>query len=714
MRGPRYHHLLAATALTLVISLPEGAVAQTWGFGQPWGASQQSRVRVIRVVRQKPPRPPASIKVKSVPLPAERPQPALLDSEQAPALDANIAVEPVPSPVVETPIPVSKPAVNPPPGRANARAAAPLPVVAAAPAVATPPAVANTPAVEPPPPPPKVDPIASLDPSVQPMAEKMRDLLTGKVDKIFANKKERAAVDAFYVSRSYAPVWFDAGVQNTRARAAIARVKASAADGLEAGDYRIAETIGVDSPDALAEAELKLTATLITFTRHLQAGRFPYQRVGHDIEVPQEPPEVADVLTKLADGADVTAAIDAFSPPYEGYQKLKAMLAEMRAKSGGTNKIADGPALKFVAKTPMEDPRVPALRVRLGVVGDPSDLRYDQKLADAVKKFQQANEIGGTGVLDTRTVKELNGPPRDRQVDIILANMERLRWLPRDLGAVHVMVNIPEYQLRVIKNGSLVWNTRVVTGKPTLQTPLLTAEMKYITVNPTWNVPQSIIQKEYLPVLQQDPTALDRIGLKVVYNRDGSVHIYQPPGDGNALGRLRFNFPNRFLVYQHDTPDKHLFAQEARAFSHGCMRVQDPPKYAEVLLGLANPKENWTAEKVRRMFGGAEQDIHFQNTIPVHLTYQTATVEDGQLVLRKDIYGYDARMISALRSERGMIEMVQDRPRETGSGSGGNAVRTARAAPPQQQTSFFGSFFGGQGYYNAPRPVPPQQVRRTR
>ena len=118
--------------------------------------------------------------------------------------------------------------------------------------------------------------------------------------------------------------------------------------------------------------------------------------------------------------------------------------------------------------------------------------------------------------------------------------------------------------------------------------------MKYITVNPTWNVPPSIINSEYLPALQQDPTVLERMGLKVVHNRDGSVHIYQPPGDGNALGRVRFNFPNKFLVYQHDTPDKYLFAKDERAYSHGCMRVQDPPKYAEVLLGIARPNEKWT------------------------------------------------------------------------------------------------------------------------
>ena len=257
------------------------------------------------------------------------------------------------------------------------------------------------------------------------------------------------------------------------------------------------------------------------------------------------------------------------------------------------------------------------------------------------------------------------------------------------------MVNIPEYALRVMKDGNLHWSTRIVVGKPHLQTPILTATMKYITVNPTWNVPPSIVQNEYLPALAQDPTVLSRMGLKVDYNRDGSVHISQPPGERNALGRLRFNFPNRFLVYQHDTPDKHLFAHDTRAYSHGCMRVLDPPKYAEVLLNIVRPNENWTIDRIKRMYGSAEVDIQFPTHIPVHLTYQTATVEDGKLIVRKDIYGYDARTIAAIKGERGMIEMAQERSRE-------NAASIKRARPLQQAQvpvqrsgSFFDWFSGG-------------------
>src|SRR5262249_42076589 len=182
----------------------------------------------------------------------------------------------------------------------------------------------------------------------------------------------------------------------------------------------------------------------------------------------------------------------------------------------------------------------------------------------------------------------------------------------------YVMVNIPDFTLKVMNNGVMVWTTRIVSGKPgKMATPLLSETMKYITVNPTWNVPPSIINNEYLPALAQDPTVLERMGLKLEHNRDGTVHIYQPPGERNALGRIRFNFPNKFLVYQHDTPDKNLFSHDVRAYSHGCMRVQNPDKYAEVLLSIANPNEGYTVDRIHRMYGTGERDIHLQTQIPV-------------------------------------------------------------------------------------------------
>jgi murein L,D-transpeptidase YcbB/YkuD len=205
-----------------------------------------------------------------------------------------------------------------------------------------------------------------------------------------------------------------------------------------------------------------------------------------------------------------------------------------------------------------------------------------------------------------------------------------------------------------------------------MSTPMISPDMKFITVNPTWNVPPSIIANEYLPALRQDPNALERIGLRMEQNRDGTVRIYQPPGEANALGRIRFNFPNKFLVYQHDTPDKHLFVQEKRAFSHGCMRVQNPITYAEKLLSLELPNQGYSEDKIKKMLGSTELNIDFPKPLPVHLTYQTAFVdENGTLQIREDVYGRDARILQALKTDERKIADVAVEQHSVGSASVG-------------------------------------------
>jgi len=679
MSGPRLERILASTALALILAAPIGASA----FAQDAGASRAT---------------------------AATPSQAAAAAGAAAARQA--AAEPAPSATAATPSQAAAAAGAAAVGTREASAApgtAPAatsetttaPKDAAVSTPATNPAVASEQAAAP-------DPLAALDPADRAVAEKIRDLLAAKSDTIFASKRERAAVEAFYQGRHLAPLWLDKGVENARAQAVIARLKSADADGLDVNDYKTPTFAGL-SPDALAEAELKLTQTGVTYARHLQSGRFPYTRVSQNIELPQEPPDPAQILAKLAEAANAATALDEFSPPHEGYKKLKAMLAQMHAKPPGAKEIADGPLLKLNAKAPMEDARVPLLRDKLGLTGDASDLRYDAKLAEAVKKFQRANELPVTGNLDSKTIKELNGPPRDKQIDTVISNMERWRWYPRDLGKAYAIVNLPDFTLRVVHNDAQVWSTRIVIGKPDMPTPLLSETMKYITINPTWNVPPSIVYNEYMPVLQRDPMALERMGLKLVYNRDGSVHIYQPPGEANALGRIRFNFPNRFLVYQHDTPDKHMFAHDVRAYSHGCMRVQDPAKYAEILFNIARPDENWTADKVKRMFGAGEQDIQLPAQIWVLLTYQNAFVDDaGQLQIRRDIYNIDSRTLAAIKSERGMIEPPQERKREQ------EVVATSQRRPggATPRVSFFEALFGFGGRPAQGRPVPPRGISR--
>jgi len=332
--------------------------------------------------------------------------------------------------------------------------------------------------------------------------------------------------------------------------------------------------------------------------RHASTGRIAFSRVSGSIYFDLKSPDLQQVLEKIASSYDIAATLDSFNPQQPQYKDLKAALARAR------------------------------------------------KRTDADKtKIQRAHQNG-----DSQS---------SAKVDDILANMERWRWLPRDLGTAYVMVNIPDYTLTVVNGGKSVWSTRIVVGQPGKHaTPLLAETMKYITFNPTWNVPPSIIRNEYLPALARDPTALARIGLRIGRNSDGSIRIYQPPSDRNALGRVRFNFPNQFLVYQHDTPDKYLFSKPIRAYSHGCMRVEYPDKYAETLLSISQPEEGYTVQRLHSLYGRGERNINLNKPIPVYLTYQTAFIDDsGKMKTRPDIYGLDKTIVALLNRDSPSVDV---------------------------------------------------------
>jgi L,D-transpeptidase YcbB len=669
MPGVRLDRLLASTAIVLLLSAPTGLA-----FADPANPDADA---------------PAA------------------DAATAPAADA-----------AETPAPVTAvaPKFDEPAGQPSVPAAAatpaPVPATAAAPAAAPTPAATLA---------------ATLGPADAAVATELQNIANGKYDRIVGGKSNRTNVDAFYSGRGYAPIWITDGMVNDSAKAAIKYLAHVDADGLDPADYPVPDFSAAKDPAGLAEAELKLSASIITYAHHASVGRVHWSRVSPDISYNDTPPEAADVLAAVAQSKDIGATLAAYEPHAPNYLALKAKLAEIRAGKGDPTKptIANGPAPKIGA----QDDRVAELRDRLGIPGDGSST-YDKQLADAVKKFQQDHDLKPTGTLTPQTIEALNGRQPDRPTDVIIANMERWRWMPHDLGKTYVIVNLPDFTLRVMNDGKLVWTTKIVIGKPDKATPIMTAEMKYITVNPTWNVPPSIVNNEYLPALAQDPTVLERMGLRVSRNPDGSVHISQPPGDKNALGRIRFNFPNKFLVYQHDTPDKYMFAYEKRAFSHGCMRVYDPPKYAEVLLSLVRPGDGYTEDRIKKMYGPNETDIQFPTFIPVHITYQTAFVDDaGKLQFREDVYGRDKALLAILKgsSEERRIADVSIDHRD-------NVVRRQALAMPDSPTIFGGSRtpgYSGGRYTNAndgggffarlfspfssppvpPRPVPGQ--RRT-
>jgi murein L,D-transpeptidase YcbB/YkuD len=544
------------------------------------------------------------------------------------------------------------------------------------------------------------------------VSDKLRDIIGGKqIDRIIARKADRDGVEQYYKAHDFKPLWVMNGAADDRAKAAAAYLAQVDTVGLDPNDYQVPDFKSASTPDALAEAELKFTNVVLTYARQAQIGRIHFSRVGADIEFNLIAPDPDKVLAKVADASDVGTALDSYNPPQPEFKALKEKLAELRKgpvaepqedKPKAIVHVAEGKTLHPGQK----DARVAQVRKRLDVAGDKDSTVYDNAVRDAVKAFQTSVDLDADGNLGPNTVKAMNGEKVTRHVaanpvDTIIVNMERWRWFPRDLGNPHVIVNIPDYTLTLYNDGKPYWHTKIVAGQPAKATPMISAEMKFITVNPTWNVPPSIIENEYLPALQQDPQALDRIGLKLTQDADGTVHISQPPGAGNALGRIRFNFPNKFLVYQHDTPDKYLFAREKRAFSHGCMRVQDPFTYGEKLLSLVDPEGHYTEAKLQKMLGDNEININFPKNIWVHLTYQTAFVDqDGKLQFRDDVYGRDAKMIAILKgNERKVADIAIERPRDPSSkpvklppGTYGGDTRYSYNGGG---SNFFGFLFGG-------------------
>ncbi|HWJ72775.1 MAG TPA: L,D-transpeptidase family protein [Kaistia sp.] len=482
----------------------------------------------------------------------------------------------------------------------------------------------------------------------------------------FLEKRDRAAMAEFYSERDYKPVWVKDGRLTPAAQAVMARIALAADDGLDPAAYSLpAKTLGSTAPlgpDLAAAVEITLDRALLTYARQAYAGRLDPASVGKLITIKPLLPDPVAILASVSSAPDAAAAVDGYNPPHEAYRALKAALAEARqqAPADAPAPIAEGKLLKLG----VSDPRVPLLRARLGLAPatDNPDL-YDNALAEAVARFQASSGLKADGAAGGNTIAFLNGVGKNNTAEII-ANMERWRWLPRDLGAFHVAVNVPEFEVRVVDDGKVVHETRVVTGKTTNQTPIFSDEMESIVVNPSWNVPASITMKEMLPNVRRDPSYLSRNGYQVLARVGGKVvpvspssidwstasarniQIRQVPGDDNALGSIKFLFPNEHSVYLHDTPSKSLFQRDSRAFSHGCVRVQNPLDFADVLLAYEG---GWTKQRLRKMIGGRESWVKLPKKIPIHITYFTAFVDDaGKLQTRPDIYGYNARVERAL------------------------------------------------------------------
>jgi L,D-transpeptidase YcbB len=501
--------------------------------------------------------------------------------------------------------------------------------------------------------------------------------------------KDRDAIRSFYEARAYKPLWVADGAWTDSAKAVSARLAAAGEDGLDARAYAIPDLTNKPDEKAVADADLRLSAAAVLYARDARGGRVNLAAISRLITPHLDLPAGNEVLAKLADaGAKAGDALQGYNPATPGYLALKARLASLRGPAPASVKplrLPSGPALRLG----MHDPRVPLLRAHFGLESRPAGTldrgpgepdEYDNAVADAVAKFQRGRGLPGNGVLNVQTVLALadagrTARPTGSEAELIV-NMERWRWLPGDLGPDYILVNVPEYRLRAYRGGTLRDEARVIVGKPESRTPLFSGLMEYAVVNPSWYVPPSIL-KTMAPKLAG--YGGKTWGGYEVVRHGGHISLRQPPGERNALGFIKFMFPNQHAVYLHDTPNRSLFSASKRDFSHGCVRVDDPFRLADVVL------PDWSEERLKKLIGKGERTLRLPQKLPVHLAYFTAYVDDaGTYRTLPDLYGYDAPMRAALGLP----------------GGGGPAMARLPDEPPRRKTA------------HASAPAPTRQVQR--
>ncbi len=476
----------------------------------------------------------------------------------------------------------------------------------------------------------------------------LRKLLEARLAEPSRNAQQRRfreSIAAFYEARDHAPLWTSERGWNGQAISVMARLERASDDAI---DLKLTPLPVLRPGDAaaLAMADLALSEAVANYARQASGGRIDPRSISKHISVRLDVIEPARSLAEISVASDAGAALADYNPQHRGYRLLRDKLAEVRqaAPAIAQRRISSGPVLR----PGMKDERVPLIRARFGL-DRASDqgadaLLYDTRVAEAVADFQKSKGIPASGTLTARTVDALSDGVPERLEDEIIANMERWRWMPRDMGHERIEVNIPDYTVRVYRGDEVVHKARVIVGKPKTPTPVFSDAMEFLIVNPYWNVPPSILRNEMLPKLREDPDSLRRMGYEVVRNRDGGISVRQPPGERNALGWIKFMFPNEHAVYLHDTPTRHLFANAKRAYSHGCVRVDQPFALAEIVLG-----EGWTEERVKKLKGGGERTVRMPRPLPIHIGYFSAFVDEtGKLQLREDLYGHSQKVKAAL------------------------------------------------------------------
>ncbi len=491
------------------------------------------------------------------------------------------------------------------------------------------------------------------------------------------NVKFYQQLNEFYDKRHHRSIWFEEGKFKRDPESLIKEIKNSYTEGLNPADYHLqlieeiiedGDLFSDQSLDKRALLDILLTDAYLSLASDYLNGKIDAEIIIEDYNYQTDNLESQNLLQDLLEKKDIAQTLVKHLPQTENYQKLKQILADYR----DSEKIKDWPQISSgeILAEEAEGQRVAQLinnlaaRNYLNPEKIEADNYFDQNLKRAVARYQLDNGLKADGVVGNKTLKALN-VSRDQRIKQLIINMERWRWLPENLGSRYIYVNIADYNLKLYENNQVIMEMKTIVGQEQRSTPVFSDTIKYLVINPYWYVPKSIAVKDKLPLIKKDYNYLKEnnyslfkytannkleeinpaaVNWSNINKNNFNYLLRQNPGDQNALGRVKFMFPNRFSIYLHDTPSRYLFSETERSFSSGCIRIEKPIDLAEYLL---RDHEEWKRDQIEaEMTKDKEKTIYLKNPIKIYLQYNTAWVDSlGNLNFREDIYNRDQKII---------------------------------------------------------------------
>lgn len=488
-------------------------------------------------------------------------------------------------------------------------------------------------------------------------------------------------VKTFYAGREDRPVWLDETGLTRAGRLLVAEIGLARDWGLDAADFEFKaihepKTNGRWSVAQTVDAELEITRFALKYAAHARGARIsePSTQLSTYLDRRPSLPKSSDVLAVLVQSGQPDEVLRSFHPAHDQFRKLKAYLAQIRLETARQLETRLDPRGAELRKGDRNSDVV-ILRRRLAILGAAGNEDvYDDELRTAVISFQSSKSLRADGVVGRATRRALNGGGIADRTEAVIANMEQWRWMPAELGATHAFVNVPSYSIDFVSNGASIFSDRVVVGTESTQTPIFSHNLETIVVRPEWNLPDSIKIKKVLAAGGNGRT-LESHGYRIRGKNGRLINssrinwsradlsqytIFQPSGSGNALGLVKFLFPNKHSVYLHDTPDKSLFNEKARLFSHGCVRVRNPLAFAQAVFDFDQGADTLNAARLAKS-GAFNNQISLNSAIPVHIGYFTVWMQpDGAPTFHSDSYGHQKRIALALNDQWSKIDKGKD------------------------------------------------------